>query len=43
MTGSQPIDSAWASGDVTPSAVSVFPHKFGAGDYRVMLVDFNLD
>ena len=43
VTGSRPIDGVWVSGDVTPSAVSVFPHKFGAGDHRVILVDFDLD
>ena len=43
ITGSQPIDGAWVSGDATPSAVSVFPHKFGAGDHRVILVDFDFD
>lgn len=43
ITGSQPIDGVWVSNDITPSAVSVFPHKFGAGDHRVILVDFKLD
>ena len=42
-TRSQPIDGVWVLSDVTPTAVSVFPHKFGAGDHRVILVDINLD
>ena len=42
-TGSQPIDGVWVSGDVTPTAVSICPHKFGAGDHKVILVDINLD
>jgi len=42
-TGSNPIDRVWVSDDVTPAEVSTFPHKFGAGDYRMILVDFNLD
>ena len=43
VTRSLPIDGAWVSNDVTPATVSVFPHKFGAGDHRVILVGFNLD
>ena len=43
ITGRLPIDGVWVSNDVTPTVVSVFPHKFGVGDHRVILVDFNLD
>ena len=43
ITGSEPIDGVWVTDDVTPTEVSILPHKFGAGDHRVILVDFNLD
>ena len=43
ITGSKPIDGIWVSHDVTPTEVSVFPHRFGVGDHRVILVDFNLN
>ena len=43
ITGSKPIDSIWVSHDVIPTEVSVFPHRFGVGDHRVILVDFNLN
>ena len=43
ITGRLPIDGVWVSNDATPTAVSVFPHKFGVGDHRAILVDFNLD
>ena len=41
ITRSQLIDSVWVSSNITPIAVSVFPHKFGTGDNRVILVDAN--
>ena len=43
ITGSQPIDGVWVSNDVTPAEVSVFACKFGFGDHRMTLADFNLN
>ena len=43
MTGSAPIDRVWITGNVTPTAVSILSQKFGAGDHRVILVDFDFD
>ena len=43
ITSSEPIDGVWVTDDVTPTEVSILPHKFSAGDHRVILVDFNLD
>ena len=43
ITGSEPIDGVWVTDDVMPTEVSILPHKFGAGDHRVILVDFNHD
>lgn len=43
IAGSDPINGIWASSNLSASAVSILPQKFGAGDHRVILVDFNLD
>ena len=43
ITGSDPIDGTWASSNLSALAMSILPQKFGAGDHRVILVDFNLD
>ena len=43
VTGSEPIDGTWVTDSVTPTAVSILPQKFGAGDHRVMLVDLEFD
>ena len=43
ITGSKPIDGVWVIDDVMPIEVSLLSHKFGTGDHRVILVDFNLD
>ena len=43
VTGSAPIDGVWITGNITSTAVSILPQKFGAGDHRVILVDFNFD
>ena len=43
ITGSKPIDGIRVTDDVTPTEVSILPHKFGVGNHRVILVDFNLD
>ena len=34
ITGSEPINGIWVTDDITPTEVSILPHKFGAGDYR---------
>ena len=43
ITGSDPIDGIWTSSNLSTSAVSILPQKFGAGDHRVILADFDLD
>ena len=43
VMGSAPIDGVWATGNVTPTAVSILAQKFGAGDHRVILVNFDFD
>ena len=43
MKGSDPINGTWTSNNLSASAVSILPHKFGAGDHRVILVDFRID
>ena len=43
ITGSDPIDGIWTSSNLNASAVSILPHRFSAGDHRVILVDFDLD
>ena len=37
------MDGTWTSTNLTASAVSILPHRFSAGDHRVILVDFELD
>ena len=41
--GSAPIDRVWSTNNIILSAVSILSHKFGAGDHRVILVDFEID
>ena len=43
ITSRKPIDSIWVSPDVTLAEASMFLYKFGVGDHRVILVDFNFD
>ena len=43
VTGSLPIDSVWASNNITPAEASVFLYKFRADGHRIILVDLNLD
>ena len=43
VMGSVPIDRVGVIGNVTPSAVLIFPQKFGVGDFRVILIDFDFD
>ena len=43
VTGSDSMDGTWTSTNLTASAVSILPHRFSAGDHRVILVDFELD
>ena len=43
VTGSDPINGVWVSDDAVPAEVSILPYKFGAGDHRMILVDFDLD
>ena len=43
VMSSAPIDGVWTTGNVTPTAVSILSQKFGIGDHRVILVDFNFD
>ena len=43
VTGSVLIDRVWATGNVTPTAVSILSQKFGTGDHRIILVDFDFD
>ena len=43
VISSAPIDGVWTIGNITSTAVSILPQKFGMGDYRVILVDFNFD
>ena len=41
--GSILIDGVWLTNNITLSIVSILPHKFDASDYRVILVDFEID
>ena len=41
--GSVPIDEVWSTNNIIPSIVSILPHKFSTGDYRVILVDFEMN
>ena len=43
IKGSDPMDGIWTSSNLNTSAVSILPHRFSAGDHRVILVDFDLD
>ena len=43
VLGSVPIYGMWSTSNIAPSSMSLFPHKFGAGDHRVFLVDFEFD
>ena len=40
IRGKEPIDGIWSSGGVAPTAVMVFPHSFGVGDHRAIVLDF---
>ena len=40
---SAPIDGVWSTNNITLSTVSILPYKFGTSDYRVILVDFEID
>ena len=39
---SNPIDRIWTSSNISDLAVSTLPHKFGAGDHRIILANFDL-
>ena len=43
VTGSALIDGVWTIDNVIPIAVSILPQKFGTGDHRVILMDFNFN
>ena len=40
---SDPIDKTWIWSNKSALAVTILPHKFEAGDYRIILADFDLD
>ena len=40
---SAPIDGVSSTNNIIPSIVSILPHKFGTGNYRVIIVDFEID
>ena len=41
--GSIPIDELWSIDDMLATQVSHLPHVFGAGDHKVILVDFDIN
>ena len=43
MLGSVLIEGVWSINNITPSTVSILPYKFGTGNYKVILVDFEID
>ena len=43
VTGSVLIDGVWIIGNITPTVVLILPQKFGVGDYRVILINFDFN
>ena len=41
--GSIQIDGVWSTCEILPNCVSLLPHRFGAGDHRLILVDFYIN